>query len=300
MAAMRPRRRPTGILGMLLYLARGAFLRASLRRGFAILLALAAVLFLLWRGAWGGTRVATFNVENYPRSDQQEAGAFDAIRSLDAVAVGVQEIKDPAAFADAARRRLGDAWRFVFAEPSPEQRVGVLFDSSAVALLSTRTIRETETYPSAKPAFEARLARSRGDALRLIVVHLKAGGDSSAVRRDQIKALLPVVAAAVATGDQVVLFGDFNATGEDDRRAIEALAAATGMEWASKGLSCTSYWSRSDGCLGSALDHVLTSPSSRGVRARGPCETEGCAPGATCPIFHRDVSDHCPVSVDLR
>lgn len=270
-----------------------------MRRVLTALALLLAVTLLYQCIAPGSARVATFNIENYPKSAQQEALAFDAIRSLDAVAIGVQEITDPGAFAAAARRRLGDAWRFVFADRGPEQRVGVLYDGGALELLSARTLRETEVYSGAKPALEARLAPRAGDVLRLIVVHLKAAGDGAPRRREQLLALRPRIIEAMRTGERVVLLGDFNATGDEDRREIAALAEATGMAWASEGLGCTSYWSRRDGCVGTALDHVLTWRAPRGIRARGPCETEGCAARESCPIFHRDVSDHCPVTVDL-
>src|SRR5262249_32973514 len=172
-AVMRPTRRPTSILGMLLYLGRGASPEAPRRLLLAVLLLLSALLLVMWYGARGTSRVATFNIENYPKSGRQEVGAFDAIRSLDAVAIGVQEITDTAAFAAAAERRLGASWRFVFADPGPAQRVGVLFDGDALSLLSTRTLRETEVQRGAKPAFEARLAPAGGGPLRPLRVHLK-------------------------------------------------------------------------------------------------------------------------------
>ncbi len=254
-------------------------------------------------------RVATFNIENYPKSPRQEAGAFEAIRQVGVAALGVQEIVEPAAFADAARRRLGERWRFVHAEGGPKQRVGVLFDGGELELLSTHTHRETEAvYPGAKPTFEARLrpagaslfGPSAGEVLRLLVVHLKAQGDGAELRRAQYQALRPVFAAAMASGERVVLLGDFNATNDSDRDELGALARATGAAWASRDLPCTSYWARADGCRGSALDHVLTWSPPRRIAARGPCESEGCSPGARCPIFREEVSDHCPVVVDLR
>lgn len=255
-------------------------------------------------------RVATFNIENYPKSARQEAGAFEAIRQLGVAAVGVQEIVEPAAFAEAAGRRLGPGWRFVFAEGGPKQRVGVLFDGEGLELLSTRTHRETEAvYPGAKPTFEARLrpkssasflGAGADEVLRLLVVHFKAQGDGVGRRRAQFEALRPVLAAAMGSGERVVLLGDFNATEGADRDELAALARATGSTWASRELPCTSYWARPDGCRGSALDHVLTWAAPRGVAARGPCESEGCTPGERCPIFREEVSDHCPVVVELR
>jgi hypothetical protein len=48
-----------------------------------------------------------------------------------------------------------------------------------------------------------------------------------------------------------------------------------------------------------ALDHVFTREAPDAIDARGPCEEIGCAPGDRCPAFHREVSDHCPITIDL-
>lgn len=245
-------------------------------------------------------RVGTFNIENYPKSQRQVEGAFDLIRSLDVAALGVQEITEPELFARAARERLGDGWRFVVPPESPLQRVGVLYDDGVLELVALETHRETIVYDGAKPMLEARLRpRAGGDALRLFVVHLKAAGDGGEVRARQLRAIRPVIDAAEESGDRVLLVGDFNATGESDRTEIAALAEATDMQWASRDLACTSYWDRRDGCVGSPLDHVLSSAVPGAIAARGPCETEGCEARDRCPTFHRDVSDHCPVTVEL-
>ena len=245
-------------------------------------------------------RLGTFNIENYPKSERQVQGAFDAIGSLGALAIGVQEITEPESFARSARHHLGDAWRFVYPETSPLQRVGVLFDGRRLELLSTQTHQEVAVYRGAKPAFEARLRSRSGVILRVIVVHLKAGGDFHDVRRRQLVALSSVAARAKRSGEQVVLLGDFNATSPQDRREIARLARTADLSWASEPLDCTSYWNRRDGCMGTALDHVLTASPAEDVTARGPCESIGCNPGRRCPTFHEEVSDHCPVSVDVR
>lgn len=254
-------------------------------------------------GACGGSeplRIGTFNIENYPQSERQVDGAFAAIRDLDVAALGVQEITLPEDFARAARERLGEDWRFVYPAESPAQRVGVLYDGARFELLETRTHRETLVYDGGKPMFEARLrSREDGERLRLFVVHLKAAGDGADVRRRQLHAIRPVMAEAARSGDRVVLLGDFNATGPSDRDEIAALAEAAEMDWSSRDLACTSYWDRNDGCVGSALDHVLSTEVPRVTAARGPCETEGCERRDRCPTFHHDVSDHCPVTLEL-
>lgn len=248
------------------------------------------------------TRVGTFNIEHYPKSERQVELAFGIIGELGYHALAVQEITDPRGFARQARRRLGGAYRFVFNRVGPEHRLGVLFDTRRLKLLTTRTHRQTQIDGRGKPAFEVRLrdGGADGPVLRLIVVHLKAGGDFIDIRRQQLRALRPVIRRAMRSKERVILLGDFNATSPDDRVEIEALARAARMTWASAPLECTSYWDRSDGCLGTPLDHVLTWEPPKGIAARGPCENEGCSRRDRCPVFHREVSDHCPVTVDFR
>jgi endonuclease/exonuclease/phosphatase family metal-dependent hydrolase len=243
--------------------------------------------------------LGTFNIEDYPRSDRQEQGALDLIRDLRLQAVALQEITQPLRLQRAARERLGKRWRFVYPVVGPTHRTGVLFDEDVLRLVSTRVHHETELDGGGKPTFEVRLRPRQGPIARLLVVHLKAGGDGVERRARQLLALEPVLRQAVASGERVVLLGDFNATSLDDRRGIAALAAATGLHWASEGLACTSYWNRNDGCVGSPLDHILSPAPPRHIAARGPCETEGCARRDRCPVFHREISDHCPVTIEL-
>lgn len=243
-------------------------------------------------------QLATFNIENYPRSASQEAGAFDAIRAVNSPLVAVQEITDPAGFCGAAKRRLGPSWDCAFTD-RPQQRIGIVYDKEAMELLSTTIHRETEVYDGAKPALEARLRPAGGgEVLRVFALHLKARGDSAAVRARQLRALSPVVAAAVGSGERVAVLGDFNATGREDVENIAAFARQVSLHFASEEVPCTAYWNRNDGCLGVALDQVLTSFGAS-VHAEGPCRTEGCEMRPSCPTFHGTVSDHCPVAVDF-
>lgn len=247
-------------------------------------------------------RVGSFNIEHYPKSERQIELAFETIGALGYHALAVQEITDPRGFRREARSRLGRHYRFVFNRTGPEHRLGVLFDTRRLKLLSTRSYRQPQIDGRGKPAFEVRMRIDGKEerVLRLIVVHLKSGGDFIDLRRKQLRALRPVLKRARRSGERVILLGDFNATSPDDRLEIEALARAAKMTWASEGLECTSYWDRHDGCLGTPLDHALTWAPPKGIAARGPCEREGCARRDRCPIFHGEVSDHCPVTIDLR
>jgi endonuclease/exonuclease/phosphatase family metal-dependent hydrolase len=288
----------TGIPALLLRLAR-LHLGKTVLAGLGLLLACAGLL----RGGCAPEplRLATFNIRNYPESPQQEQGAFRLIRELGVQALGVQEITDPVAFAVAARRHLGSSWRFAYPAAGPQQRVGVLYDEAALALRGTRTHQQTVVYPGAKPTFEVQLQPRRGALLRLLVVHLKAGGkpEDIELRARQMAGLAGLLGASRAQDERLVLLGDFNTTSALDLRRLGEVATATGLTWASRALSCTSYWEREQGCQGTALDHILTLPAPGHIQARGPCETEGCEQRAACPVFHRQVSDHCPVAFSM-
>jgi endonuclease/exonuclease/phosphatase family metal-dependent hydrolase len=251
-------------------------------------------------------RIATFNIEDFPKDDRQIAGAFDEIARLDAGIVALQEIVDPAVFARAAHTRLGADWEFIYASTAPERpahpvhHLGVLFDRSRWTLVSSRLHDDTRLAEGRhKPTFEVRLQPASGSILRVLVVHLKAGGDHEATRARQLAALAAVLRTALESGERVVLLGDFNATGAGDRDAIATLAATTSLHWSTEALACSAFWNRDDGCPRSRLDHVLAWSAAARVEAAGACATEGCDWQDRCPIYREHVSDHCPVVVDF-
>jgi exonuclease III len=261
-----------------------------------------ALLVLGARGSsQGSIAIATFNIENFPRSSTQVERALELIESLDVAALGVQEIRDPQAFARAARERLGPSWHFVDAEGPHAQRVGLLYDEHRLSLREAITHRETLIGDRAKPALEVRLSPRDGSRMvRIIVVHLTSGRSNAGLRREQLDALTPIVRNAVDSGERVALVGDFNAVTDEDRRTLAALAHATDLRWASEGLPCTSYWERSaGGCVGTPLDHVFLWRDTDAIEVRGACAEEGCDARENCPEYCDTVSDHCPVRFAL-
>jgi endonuclease/exonuclease/phosphatase family metal-dependent hydrolase len=255
-------------------------------------------------------RFATFNIENYPKHDRQVDAAFREIAALGASFVAVQEIVDPALFARTAQLELGLGWDFVAASTAPRQagaaprmvqHLGVLFDRAIWTLASTAVHEGTRLEQGRyKPVLEVRLApRAGGPIVRVLVVHLKAGGEDGAIRARQYAALADIVRAARDSGERVVTLGDFNATGDADREALAVLADATGTRWLTASLACSALWDRDDGCFRSRLDHVLATEPARTVTAAGACATHGCAMEPSCPLYADEVSDHCPVVVEL-
>ncbi len=246
-------------------------------------------------------RVATFNIEDFPKSPRQVPGAFAAILESDADIVAVQEIRSTTVLKHSARALLGPEWKFIASRRATSHRLGVLYDSEMFAVVSSKDHTELEVYRGARPAFEVRL-RSRDDSkviVRVITVHLKAGADGESVRRKQLDALESIVVKARSSGDKLIVLGDFNSTGSADHNRIGKLAKAGRLGWATEKIECTSYWRKSDGCVGSRLDHILTSETVDAAVARGACETEGCGRKPQCPVYREHVSDHCPVTIDL-
>ena len=253
-------------------------------------------------------RIATFNIEDFPKDDRQIDGAFAELAALEAPIIGVQEIMDPQRFAAAMRDHLGVDWRVVF-EPFVElgyRHTGVVFDARRFALIS-RTIHDgTKLGGNHKSVLEVRLRPVDGGAaigraaIRVMVVHLKAGGDGRDIRARQHVELRRIVALANQSGDRVVVLGDFNATHDvEDRADLATLASSTGLAWSTEPLACSAFWRRDDGCPRSRLDHILAWDTGT-VSVAGACATAGCDYEDSCPLYSREISDHCPVIVQLE
>jgi endonuclease/exonuclease/phosphatase family metal-dependent hydrolase len=242
-------------------------------------------------------RVATFNIEEFPQNARQIDGAFRELAATAAPIVAVQEIMDPPRFAHELHARLGDAWDFVHTDTGGFD-LGVAFDRRAWRFVAMQIHDETCLGGNHKPVLDVRL-RAGDEIVRVLVVHLKSGTAGRDVRARQYGALVRIVRDAARSGDRIVVMGDFNATEDGDRDDLARLARATGLAWATESLACSAFWSRDDGCPRSRLDHVLTSSPPRAVTAAGACATDGCEWRQSCPLYVDEISDHCPVVVDL-
>jgi exonuclease III len=252
-------------------------------------------------------RLATFNIEEFPKDAAQIDGAFALIAGLDAEVVAVQEIFDADAFIAAAHRWLGPTWTFAHADTMPvggrwpPVHVGVLFDARAFEEVGAIVHDELRLDGRQKPALEVQLRPRRGGPLlRVFVVHLKSGSANREVRARQLAALGDVLHAAQRAPGRIAVLGDFNATDEDDRADLAALARATGLAWATEALPCSAFWRRDDDCPTSRLDHALTWAPPTAVETHGACASAGCGDHASCPRYRDEISDHCPITIDLE
>ncbi|MFB6350255.1 MAG: endonuclease/exonuclease/phosphatase family protein [Bradymonadaceae bacterium] len=271
------------------------------RRSFFRVLLLAGLVLLVvkWLAATPSLTVATFNIEEFPQSDEQVAGAFEAIAETGVQVVAVQEIIGPERFRHAARKRLEGDWRAVFPDQSPETRPGVLFDRNRFTLEATYTHEETVVYEGARPVFEVELTGDGGTELEVFVVHLKAGSHGLPVRREQHGALVEILGHHQNGDRRTIVLGDFNSTEPQDRELLAGISEGSSLRWLSRRTGCTGYWIPEESCRSFTLDHVFADGLGAKALSRGPCERVGCDPGRQCPIFHERVSDHCPVTVQL-
>lgn len=285
-----------------------------------VLVAIAAVLWVVvgrmhCRDQVVTQRFATFNIKNFPVDARQIDGAFAQIASLDASFVAVQEISEPQLFAREARERLGPTWEFVHLDTAPwsatagrmpwahqgkSHHNGIVFDTRAWTFVSSRAHHETRINERQKPTFEVRLRPANGGPIvRVLVVHLKSGGANEDIRERQIRGIAAILAKGHAD-EPTILLGDFNATGERDRKNLAALADGGHVEWATRDLACSAFWSRETECPRSRLDHVFTTRHAVRVEAAGACATHGCEASESCPVWAEHVSDHCPVVVTVE
>lgn len=249
-------------------------------------------------------RIATFNIEDFPKGPAQVRAAFDELVATHAEIIAVQEIDDPALFARVAHERLGVRWQFVpsaWTRPPGEdhpRHLGVVFDSARWQLAGTTLHTDTMLGMQHKPTLEVDLAPVGGGAVvRVLVVHFKAGSDGYDIRKLQLAALARIL-DRLPRGSHTVVMGDFNATEPGDRSGIERIAQGR-LTWATKGLACSAFWRREDSCPRSRLDHVLTWTPPHGVEALGACKRDGCDTQQSCPLYATAVSDHCPVVITL-
>lgn len=246
----------------------------------------------------GATRVATFNVENYPKHDLQRKNVPEAIGKLNTPIVALQEVVDPKRFEQDVQKELGNHWVLAVSSQGPSQKLAVLYDSTKATLVSKRDYSEPILHPSGRPAFETRFEVD-GEVVRVMNLHLKAGGKFYALRAAQWWALLPLIERGVESEEQFLVLGDFNATGWADRVTLFGLSLWTGTKWLSRGVECSHYWSRDDECVTTTLDHALTTHAGS-AKAHGACETVGCDQTDRCPTWVHEVSDHCPVVFDFE
>jgi endonuclease/exonuclease/phosphatase family metal-dependent hydrolase len=258
-----------------------------------------------------GLRIATWNLENFPRPEQDLQRVGSELDELDADVIAVQEVRDEAAL----RRLLPEhELHLTRAGGRGHQRLGLAFDPRRLELVGELVEDDRLSLGGrVRPAAIARLReRSGPSTFTVVVVHLKATPEGFDERRQQWSTLRSIVADTA--GEPVFVVGDFNATGSSEgspigeRTALAETLEPARLRWIPVVGGCTAYWQgvRHDAWLEpSLLDMIWVSPhvGAEQSHAGGACARHACRPLRSTDTYPdpdaQRASDHCPVWVDV-
>ncbi len=261
-------------------------------------------------------RMATWNLRNFPAEGQDLARLQARLAELDADVIAVQEVHDAEAL-----RALMPGWELHLSQSGGRggQRVGFLYDPQVVELLGApREHKELTMGGGVRPGFSGRLRpRAGGADFSLLVVHLKARAEGHDLRRKQWVTLAQVAEELQREDPDLVVAGDFNVTGppggvpEDELGALDQSLGAVGLSRVRNSAGCSAYWDgprRDAWQVPSLLDLVwvagLTGAQELEARSLLHCARHHCKTFRSTAKYperdYADLSDHCPVVVDLR
>jgi endonuclease/exonuclease/phosphatase family metal-dependent hydrolase len=246
-----------------------------------------------------------------------------ALAGLDADVIGFAEITDGRRFPPVLRRSGGDR-RFKLAQSRHggrrAQRLAIAWDADVLEMVGQPIeIREVALTQGLRPGFAVGLRRL-DDAFQFtaIQLHLKSRREGYSTRMEQHAELVEWIDRFTAeTGARpIVVMGDFNTVGSDrnapwqEIEEVDEIYAEIGCARVPNSTGCTEYWEGGGPADGiqkaSLLDLVYLCgfegavPQARSWLhcARADCEDLVSRPGEEDGTFW-DVSDHCPVTVDL-
>ncbi|WAS92872.1 endonuclease/exonuclease/phosphatase family protein [Nannocystis punicea] len=263
-------------------------------------------------------RVATWNLRNFPAEGQDLARLSARLPELAADVIAVQEIHD----AERLKQSM-PGWELVLSEAGGRggQRLGFLYDPAALELIGApREHARLAMGGPVRPGLSGYLrARGGGPDFHVLVVHLKARDEGYALRRSQWEVLAEIVEEIARDDDDVIVLGDFNATGpsrgmpDEELQALDARLGKVGLQRVVNSSGCSAYW---DGARRDAwhepslLDLVwvrgLLAAEVTKVHAEPllHCARHACRPFRSTPTHperdYADLSDHCPVIVDFE
>lgn len=245
---------------------------------------------------------ALAEVKAYPRAQQK----LDQVRArLDAFTQGSHQA------------RLDDC------QPAAAQHVALLWNAKRVKAQDFEVFAELNPLYGPcqsllRPGLGARFRFSGGLDVEVVAVHLKSGEDprAQALRERSTSRLRDVLEAVKRRhqDDDLIVLGDFNVMGcphcsppndgAAERQTLSSRLAQGKIPFSVLPTkpACSHYFSSKAGLLDlvvapSAVRELGTAPE---VSASGLCGELACSPlPRALPAAHRELSDHCPIVVDL-
>ncbi|MFK7991112.1 MAG: endonuclease/exonuclease/phosphatase family protein [Sandaracinaceae bacterium] len=247
-------------------------------------------------------RIATWNIENFPRHRDTISSVASVIQEEELDLVAVQEVVDDLAFGW-LDEELPDHDVVIADDPRAFQRLALIYRRSRVAVSDVDVLFTGDRSAFPRSPLAARVEVRRGDDVvfdfTVVVVHLKASIDNeSRLRRvAAIEALDGWMRARVeGVGDpDIVLLGDFNdnLTDEPSQNVFGPLLDAERYTFLTLPLEASG--ARTFLFFDAFLDHVMLTESARQVYGDGT--TEILPLDQSLDDYTTRVSDHLPVVV---
>ena len=251
--------------------------------------------------AW--MHVDVLAVEEIKRPPEGEAGLATLRQKLDAL--------------------TGGSWQSLLDDcpHASSQHVGLLYDARRVKLASSATVGALNPLGEPcknqlRPGLAGYFRFPGGLDLSVVAAHLKSGADERGLT-DRALSLDAFAGAAASvaqrTHDQDVLFiGDMNSMGCEtcdpvvssgaELTRLDAALARAGAPIAriSAEPACSHHYGGQSILLDWAAKSDLSElPSERHVTVSGPCGELGCEDLTGELHYHRSLSDHCPIWLDV-
>ena len=293
--------------------------------------------FLLVSSSYASITISSYNIRMYGKSGENtdQAKLKEILTEMNSDLIGVQEIVSvPKLKSFISSNFKNYAVAMSKCGGAGSQKLGVIYDTTKlelVKMIEDDSISNPKNNPqnefeddvlgcrsSLRPLVIAFFKeRKTQQSLVAMVVHLKAGGSSTSYRKraQQYKMLQSIYKQYEQKYSRIVMLGDFNTTGFDDRTEDydHFMSMVTGMNAydSSQNIACTSYWSGNswDDNIEepSLLDHILLSndlSNSKKMQFRvgAHCKQVSCAEATydDLGVTYQNVSDHCPISVTIE
>jgi endonuclease/exonuclease/phosphatase family metal-dependent hydrolase len=243
--------------------------------------------------------IATWNIENFPRTPSTPSRIADLITSLDLDLVAVEEIADVAAFEEVVARlphHAGILSSHAYGDGT-YQKVGFIYKEGLIAIEGGTLLFRDQGLDFPRPPLSVQ-ATVDGKVFTAIVLHLKAGvaGEDQA-RRTGALVTLEAHLRTIEDGrdPDVIVLGDYNQGREDagDDRAWAPILSApdrhTLLTEAAADRGEVSYLPHG----GRLIDHAVVNAGFE----LGAAEVVVPRLDREGIDYQRDISDHLPVVV---
>jgi endonuclease/exonuclease/phosphatase family metal-dependent hydrolase len=261
-----------------------------------------------------GEMMKKYNIEmRYPPEGPatDTTKLFQIIKDLDIEVLGVQEIVDPALFGAMAKRHLGEEYDFVYAPNNAWQKVGILYNTEKVKLISQPQIYSEVALGKMdrhRPAFRAYFkAIPKGFDFHVIVVHLKASPRGYPERIKQWEFLDSILNDLPDKNESdIILLGDFNNVSKNRYNEFLPIFTKHKYFWpiSESDTLITQYWQpdrKVERIESGTLDHLFVSSGAKieyienSTKVGGYCKDMKKEIVGEFPEFYNNISDHCPV-----